>query len=80
MERTTKFWIILLLFSLFAFVLGRFEKVSSFFVFTLLLTTFVKGYLVIEHFMGLSEVSLKYRLIPTIWLSIVILFVAITYY
>jgi hypothetical protein len=30
--------------------------------------------------MGLSEVSLRYRIIPTIWLSVVIFFVAITYY
>lgn len=80
MEKITKIWIILLLFSSFAFLLGWFESVSSFFVALLLITTFLKGYLVIEHFMGLSEVSLRYRLIPTLWLSVVIFFVAITYY
>lgn len=80
MERITKIWIALLLFSLFAFILGRFEIVSRFFIFVLLLSTFLKGYFVIEHFMGLSEVTLRYRLIPTVWLSVVIISVAITYY
>lgn len=80
MERITKIWIALLLFSLFAFILGRVEIVSRFFIFVLLFSTFLKGYFVIEHFMGLSEVTLRYRLIPTIWLSVVIVSVAITYY
>jgi hypothetical protein len=80
MERITKIWIALLLFSLFAFILGRVEIVSRFFIFVLLFSTFLKGYFVIEHFMGLSEVTLRYRLIPTVWLSVVIISVAITYY
>lgn len=80
MERITKIWIALLLFSLFAFILGRVEIVSRFFIFVLLFSTFLKGYFVIEYFMGLSEVTLRYRLIPTIWLSVVIVSVAITYY
>ena len=80
MERITKIWIALLLFSLFAFILGRVEIVSRFFIFVLLFSTFLKGYFVIEYFMGLSEVTLRYRLIPTVWLSVVIISVAITYY
>lgn len=80
MKKITKIWIVLLLFSSFAFLLGWFESVSNFFVALLLLSTFLKGYLVIEHFMGISEVSFKYRLIPILWLFIVIFCVAITYY
>ncbi len=80
MEKITKIWIALLLFSLSAFILGWFEIVSSFFISVLLISTFLKGYFVIEHFMGLSEVTLRYRLIPTVWLSVVIISVAITYY
>lgn len=80
MDKMTKIWIALLLFSSFAFILALFEIISDFFVALLLLTTFIKGYLVIEHFMGLSEISLKFRLIPTIWLSLVIFFVTIAYY
>lgn len=75
MDKITKIWIALLLFSSFAFGLGWFEMVSDFFVALLLLTTFIKGYLVIEYFMGLREVSLKYRIIPTVWLTIVLSFV-----
>ncbi len=80
MKKITKVWVSLLLFSLFAFVLGWFEIVSHFFVFVLIITTFLKGYFVIEHFMGLGEVSFKYRLIPTLWLFVVLSFVVITYY
>ena len=80
MEKITKIWIALLLFSLSAFILGWFEIVSSFFISVLLISTFLKGYFVIDYFMGLSEVTLRYRLIPTIWLSVVIVSVAITYY
>lgn len=80
MSKITKIWIVLLLFSLFAFGLGWFKIVSDFFVALLLISTFIKGYLVIEHFMGLSEVSLKYRIIPTSWLMIVIFFIVINYY
>ena len=80
MEKITKIWIALLLFSLSAFILGWFEIVSSFFISVLLISTFLKGYFVIDYFMGLSEVTLRYRLIPTVWLSVVIISVAITYY
>jgi hypothetical protein len=80
MEKITKIWIALLLFSLSAFILGWFEIVSSFFISVLLISTFLKGYFVIDYFMGLSEVTLRYRLIPTIWLSVVIISIAINYY
>ena len=80
MEKITKIWIALLLFSLSAFILGWFEIVSSFFISVLLISTFLKGYFVIDYFMGLNEVTLRYRLIPTIWLSVVIISIAINYY
>ena len=80
MENITKIWIGLLFLSLFAFLLGWLVVTTNFFIFILLVTTFIKGNLVIEYFMGLSEVRLKYRLIPTIWLGIVLFFIAIAYY
>jgi len=73
-------WMILVIFSSFAFFVGYLNVVSSLVVALLLTTTFIKGYLVIEYFMGLKNVSLKYRLIPSIWLFIVITAVAIAYY
>ncbi|MCD4758634.1 MAG: cytochrome C oxidase subunit IV family protein [Arcobacteraceae bacterium] len=80
MANITKVWIGLLLFTLFAFLLGWLQIIGSFLVCVLLITTFFKGYLVIEYFMGLSEVRLKYRLIPTVWLGTILFFIAIAYY
>jgi hypothetical protein len=73
-------WIVLIGFTIFAYLLGELKLVSTFMVGVLLVTTFIKGQLVIDYFMGLKNVSLKYRLIPTIWLSLIISLVAVSYY
>lgn len=73
-------WIILVLLTLFAFLVGWLKLVNSLFVSILLVTTFIKGQLVSDYFMGLKEVTLKYRMIPTIWLFIVLTSIAIAYY
>ena len=73
-------WLVLVAFSLFAFVLGYFKFINETFVAILLLTTFIKGFLVIEHFMDLKEVSLKYRVIPSVWLFVVLVTIAWSYY
>ena len=73
-------WIALVLLTLFAFLLGWLKLVSPLLVAILLLSTFVKGQLVIDHFMGLKDVRLKYRIIPTIWLIVVISSIALAYY
>ena len=73
-------WATLALLTLFAYLLGYLKIISTFFVAILLGTTFIKGQLVIDYFMGLKNVSLKYRVIPTIWLSLVIIFIGIAYY
>jgi hypothetical protein len=73
-------WIILVLLTLFAFLVGWLKLVNSLFVSILLVTTFIKGQLVSEYFMGLKNVTIKYRMIPTIWLFIVLTSIAIAYY
>ena len=73
-------WIILILLTLFAFLLGWLELISSTLVVILLITTFIKGQLVIDYFMGLKNTSLKYRLIPSLWLALVISFIALAYF
>lgn len=73
-------WIILVLLTLFAFLLGWLKLINSLFVSILLVTTFIKGQLVSDYFMGLKEVTLKYRIIPTMWLLIVLSSIAIAYY
>lgn len=73
-------WTILVILTLFAFLVGYLKLVSSLLVGVLLLTTFIKGGLVIEYFMGLKDVTLKYRLIPTLWLASIILLIGVAYY
>jgi len=73
-------WIILVILSIFAFLVGYLKVVSSFLVAVLLVSTFIKGHLVIEYFMGLKNVAYKYRLIPTFWLFFVLSAIAIAYY
>jgi len=73
-------WIVLIGFTIFAYLLGELKLVSTFMVGVLLVTTFIKGQLVIDYFMGLKDVSLKYRLIPTVWLGLIISLIAVSYY
>jgi len=73
-------WIILVILTTFAFLVGYLKLISSLLVVILLLTTFLKGQFVIEYFMGLKDVTLKYRLIPTLWLALVILLIGVAYY
>lgn len=80
MRTITNIWLVLILLTLFAFLVGWLKITSSFFIAILLVTTFIKGQLVIDYFMDLREVSLKYRLIPTLWLMIVIGLIGVAYY
>ncbi len=81
MKRTVEMvWLVLIVLTIFAYLLGKLHLASGFMVGVLLFTTFIKGQLVIDYFMGMKNVSLKYRLIPTIWLVIVISSIAVSYY
>lgn len=73
-------WIILISLTIFAYLLGYLKYINTFFVAILLLSTFLKGQLVIDYFMGLKKVKLKYRIIPTLWLGIMIILIALAYY
>ncbi len=73
-------WMVLVALTIFAFLLGYLELVSSMLVGVLLISTFIKGQLVIDYFMGLKNVAWSYRLIPTIWLGVIISAVAVAYY
>ena len=81
MKRTVEIvWIVLIALTIFAYLLGKLHLASGFMVGVLLFTTFIKGQLVIDYFMGMKNVSLKYRLIPTIWLVVVISSIVVSYY
>jgi uncharacterized membrane protein YecN with MAPEG domain len=73
-------WATLALLTLFAYLLGYLKIISTFFVAVLLGTTFIKGTLVIEYFMGLHNVKWRYRVIPTIWLAMIISLIGVAYY
>lgn len=73
-------WIILVILTIFAYLLGYLKIINTSLVAVLLLTTFIKGALVSDYFMGLKYVEMRYRLIPLIWLTAVILLIGIGYY
>ncbi|MEN8147012.1 MAG: cytochrome C oxidase subunit IV family protein [Campylobacterota bacterium] len=73
-------WLIMLSLTLFAFLLGWLELVSSMLVSVLLVSTYIKGQLVIDYFMGLKDVRLRYRVIPALWLIAVLSLIAVAYY
>lgn len=73
-------WLTLVALSVFAYVLGEVEHFPKLFSILLLLVTLIKGQLVIDYFMGLTVVRLRYRLIPTVWLVLVISLISVAYY
>ncbi|OQX76593.1 MAG: hypothetical protein B6D54_03570 [Epsilonproteobacteria bacterium 4484_65] len=73
-------WVVLVILTIFAYLLGYLKYVNASLVAVLLVTTFIKGQLIIDYFMGLKDVKLKYRLIPTLWLGVVISLIAVAYY
>jgi len=79
-KRVKIIWIILVILTIFAYLLGYLKLINNSLVALLVITTFIKGELVIDYFMGLKNVRLKYRLIPIIWLGIVLLLIAVAYY
>jgi len=73
-------WFTLVFLTVFAFLLGYLKLLSQTLFALLLVTTFIKGQLIIDYFMGLKDVALSYRLIPTIWLFLILSLTAIAYY
>lgn len=80
MRKITSIWLLLSVLTLFAFLIGWLKLTNSFFIFILLSTTWLKGQLVADYFMELSQVSLKYRMIPALWLLIVLSLIGVSYY
>ncbi|HIP11548.1 MAG TPA: hypothetical protein EYG73_02405 [Arcobacter sp.] len=80
MDKYTQIYIAIIIFTIFTFLIGWLELISTILIGVLLFTTFIKGHLVIEYFMGLNDVKGKYRFIPTIWLAVIIISIALGYY
>lgn len=75
-----RIWIILIVLSLFAFLLGYLKLINTLLVGILLLSTLLKGQLISDYFMGLKDVQFKYRVIPTLWLILILSLIAVAYY
>ena len=73
-------WIILVVLTAFAYLLGYLKMISTALVAVLLFTTLIKGVLISDYFMGLKDIKMKYRLIPVIWLGVIIVCIAVAYY
>ncbi len=73
-------WLILITLTFLAFFIGWLKTTSSLFVAVLLISTFIKGKLVLDYFMGFSDNEKRWMNFPTIWLFLVISVIAVLYY
>jgi cytochrome c oxidase subunit IV len=80
MNITLKVWLSIMILSTAIFLIGYLGLINNYFVLLILLGTFIKGQLVIDYFMELKEVTLGYRIIPTLWLFIVLGLISVAYY
>lgn len=75
----TLIWLILLLLTVLAFVLGKLNLSGNTAMGVLLLTTIWKGKLIADYFMGLRQTRLLWRLLIWGWLLIVASAVSLAY-
>ena len=75
-----KFYLALLFLTLFAFLSGWLEAINSIVIASILVTTFIKGQIIIDYFMGLKDVKFKYRMLPAVWLLFVLFMIGVAYY
>lgn len=67
----TYVWLILISLTIFAFVVGELELGGITIVIIILVSTFIKGQMIVDYFMGLHQVRWKWRLIIYTWLLLV---------
>jgi len=80
MDKISKIWLSLIVLTTISYIIGTFQLLHKEAVIVLLLITLIKGQLIIDYFMGLKEVSLGYRLIPIVWLILVLLLILLAYF
>ena len=79
MRNIQPIWIMMMVLTLSTYFIGEQAYSGITIVLFLLLTAFIKGVLIIRHFMELKGVSLLWRVIMYGWLTTVCLSIAITY-
>jgi len=80
MRKSTKIYLILVSLTFLALFIGLTEISSTWFVGLLLLSTFMKGKLIIDYFMGMNEYEFRWNNFPTLWLGLVVLVVVGIYF
>ena len=79
MNKSTYIYILLFLLTSITLFLGSKTFTTSIVIVIIMLITFVKGQLIIDYFMGLKYVKLKYRLFVSIWLLLIIILITISF-
>lgn len=77
--KATTVWLILVGLSLLMFALAQSELGPKLFVITILISSWFKGQMIIDHFMGLRHVDIIWRLIISMWLILVLSVILIVY-
>jgi cbb3-type cytochrome oxidase subunit 3 len=76
----TYVWLILILLTVFAFVVGKHEIGNITIVSLLLFSTLIKGQMVIDFFMGLHKVRWFWKIIMYSWLLLVMGLISFAYW
>ncbi len=76
----TKIWLILIALTFLSYGLSQAGYEGQTFVAVLVLTSFFKGQMIIDHFMMLKTSPLIWRLIVLFWLMIVLVLITMLYF
>jgi cytochrome c oxidase subunit IV len=77
--KITVVWLILMGLSLIMFVLAKNGLAGQSFVMIMLLSTWFKGQMIIDHFMGLRRVAMRWRLFISVWLVLILIIIFSVY-
>jgi len=75
MRKSTKIYLMLIVLTCLAFLIGLTEVSNTWFVIILLFSTFIKGKIIIDYFMGMNKYAFRWNNFLTLWLGVVIFFV-----
>ena len=73
-------WISMIVLTLLSFAMAVVGYQGTFFVGFVLVTGFIKGQIIIDHFMQLKSARLLWRLIVSIWLITVLAVIGLLYF
>jgi len=73
-------WLILMALTMSAFIIGKMQLSGLAVVSFILASTFIKGQMVADHFMGLRRVRWVWRMIIAGWLTVVIGMIGFAYW